>query len=313
MNLPVALGRRQFSPASSLSLDVAHRSLAAQGESGQRRFHHGKIRGSDRCHSGPMERRITGNPTETRPIEQVLSDDFAGCSFAPAESRLVRSGPPLEVRHNKFLARPLWRKDAFLQDMRSAMSTFSQILTAEFQVVAIDASPALHVPNRLRTRVRYESWARAKASTANSALGNGTSSGKQPPREVTFACKAGWRWMKPAAVPRADFCRHHDRGARPAILLIRLSFSTAPTIGALCSTSRAASIFMATTAFPSATLTMTASMISTFANPPAFPTGCIEIAATARSKTSPKHPESACLKIPRARFLPTSTTTAART
>ena len=93
-------------------------------------------------------------PTETGPIERVLSDNFSGCSLAATESRLVRPGPSLEARQIKFANQPILERGAFLQGMKLAMSTFSKIVTAEFQVVAIDASGS--IPDWLRTRVRYE-------------------------------------------------------------------------------------------------------------------------------------------------------------
>ena len=95
------------------------------------------------------------SPTETAAIEKALSEHFSGYSLAATESRMVRPGPSLEVRHNTFADQTVLPRDAFLQSVKSAMSTFSKISTAEFQVVAIDAS-SRPVPDRLQTRVRYE-------------------------------------------------------------------------------------------------------------------------------------------------------------
>ena len=92
------------------------------------------------------------SPQEVLAIENVLSLDFLGCPLRPVESRLVRSGPALEIRQNKFTRPAALRRDAFLQELRSATSSFSKMLTAEFQVISIDAS----VPGRLQTRVRYD-------------------------------------------------------------------------------------------------------------------------------------------------------------
>ena len=94
-------------------------------------------------------------PTETGAIEKALSANFSGYSFTPAESRVIRPGPSLEIRDNKFASQNILGRDAFLQSVRSAVSAFSRIITAEFQVVAIDASPAPGLDG-LRTRVRYE-------------------------------------------------------------------------------------------------------------------------------------------------------------
>jgi tetratricopeptide (TPR) repeat protein/peroxiredoxin len=95
------------------------------------------------------------DPTETTAIDKVLSSNFSGCSFTPTESRVVRPGPLLEARQNKFASEPVLGRAAFLQNIKSAMKPFSKIFTAEFQVVAIEAIP-LAMPDRLRTRVRYE-------------------------------------------------------------------------------------------------------------------------------------------------------------
>jgi tetratricopeptide (TPR) repeat protein/peroxiredoxin len=92
------------------------------------------------------------SPQDVRSVEKALAPTFAGASFRPVESRLLRSGPPVETHQNKFASEPTLPKDAFLRDLRSAMNFFSEVITAEFQVTGIDARP----PERLRTRVRYE-------------------------------------------------------------------------------------------------------------------------------------------------------------
>jgi tetratricopeptide (TPR) repeat protein len=89
------------------------------------------------------------SPQRMQAIEKVLSAGFTGSSLRPAESRLVRSGPMLEV-HRVTYETPLGR-DVFLQDFHSAMGSFSKIMTAEFQVTRIDATSG-----RLHTRVRYD-------------------------------------------------------------------------------------------------------------------------------------------------------------
>ena len=91
------------------------------------------------------------SPQDIQAVGQVLAPDFSGTSLQPAESRLVRSGPALEARQNKFARHTALGRDAFLQGLRSALSGFSEIVTAEFQVTSIDA-----FSGSLRTRVRYE-------------------------------------------------------------------------------------------------------------------------------------------------------------
>jgi len=82
-------------------------------------------------------------------IERVLASDFSGSSFTSAESRKLRSGT-IEIWKNSF-SQTLVARDLFLRDLRSAISGFTQIRTAEFQVTRIDAA----LP-RLLTRVRYD-------------------------------------------------------------------------------------------------------------------------------------------------------------
>jgi tetratricopeptide (TPR) repeat protein len=123
------------------------------------------------------------SPQEVRAVDKVLALDFSGFSPRPVESRAVRSGTALEIRQNKFPRQAALGRDAFLQELQAAMSSFSRITTAEFQVLTIDAgsSPyaaggvavdgknalgtaggnsgatrAQQLPAGLRTRVRYE-------------------------------------------------------------------------------------------------------------------------------------------------------------
>src|ERR1700678_4149645 len=98
------------------------------------------------------------SPQELVAIEKVLASDFSGSSLRPVESRLVRSGPELEIHQNKFTSQTMLGRDSFLQEWRSSMSIFSKIVSAEFQVTSIEAGPtsAGQFPGTLRTRVRYE-------------------------------------------------------------------------------------------------------------------------------------------------------------
>ena len=97
-------------------------------------------------------------PLEVHAIERVLASDFSGTSLRPVDSRLVRPGSALEVHQNKFASQTGLGRREFLQELRSALSVFSELATVEFQVTSIaanSASPTL-LPERLKTRVRYE-------------------------------------------------------------------------------------------------------------------------------------------------------------
>ncbi len=93
-------------------------------------------------------------------VEKVLAPDFSGSSLRPTESRVVRRGPTIEVCRNTFKRETAATRNAFLKELRSSMSAFSRILTAEFQVTSIDAGSmpgaSATFPGQLRTRIRYE-------------------------------------------------------------------------------------------------------------------------------------------------------------
>jgi tetratricopeptide (TPR) repeat protein/peroxiredoxin len=88
------------------------------------------------------------SPQSVDALEKVLADNFSGSSLIPAEFRKLRSGT-IEIWKNSFPQTSLAR-DLFVRDLRSALSGFTQIRTAEFQITGIDAVP------RLLTRVRYD-------------------------------------------------------------------------------------------------------------------------------------------------------------
>jgi tetratricopeptide (TPR) repeat protein len=91
------------------------------------------------------------SPRNVQPFAKALAADFQGASLRAAESRIVRPGPALEIRRVTFAPQTSLGPEAFLQELRSALGSYSKILTAEFQVTRIDAAPG-----RLDTRVRYE-------------------------------------------------------------------------------------------------------------------------------------------------------------
>jgi tetratricopeptide (TPR) repeat protein len=99
------------------------------------------------------------SPPDVSAVEKVLLPNFSGSSPRPVESRVVRSGPAIEVHHNTFKRETALGREAFLRELRSALSGFAKILTAEFQVTSIDAASipsAALSPVRLQTRIRYE-------------------------------------------------------------------------------------------------------------------------------------------------------------
>ncbi len=101
------------------------------------------------------------SPRETQSLARVLAPDFLGTALQPTESSLVRSSVGLQVRQNRFPDQFTLSREMFLREWQSGFSAFSQIVTAEFQITAIDAPGAEpssfpNQPGSLQTRVRYE-------------------------------------------------------------------------------------------------------------------------------------------------------------
>ena len=113
---------------------------------------------------GEWSASLLQSPRETQTIAKILAADFQGSSLQPTESRVVRSGSTVEVRQNKFADQSALPSENFLREWKAALSTFSRIVTAEFQITGIDASDTQTVGSsaapqtsiHLQTRVRYE-------------------------------------------------------------------------------------------------------------------------------------------------------------
>lgn len=97
------------------------------------------------------------SPQNLSAFESVLLPSFSSAALKPAESRIVRPGPPIEVHRNTFSRELALGRSAFIQELRSALNRFTKILTAEFQVTGVDAA-AMQATGlgQLRTRVRHE-------------------------------------------------------------------------------------------------------------------------------------------------------------
>ena len=101
------------------------------------------------------------SPQNVSAVAGTLLPNFAGGSLKPADSRVVRTGPPIEVRRNSFPDVLSLGVDSFLGELRSSLSAFSSIITAELQVTTIDSASAAGTETdapggQLRTSVRYE-------------------------------------------------------------------------------------------------------------------------------------------------------------
>jgi len=96
------------------------------------------------------------SPQNLKAIETVLAPNFIGVSLQPSESRIVRPGAAVEVRHITFKAEPERGEESFLRDLRSTLSSFSKLLTADLQITSIEAGGTPGSPSAIKSSIRYE-------------------------------------------------------------------------------------------------------------------------------------------------------------
>ena len=97
-------------------------------------------------------RTLIDSPTRIQAIEKALSARFMGAAWHPLESRPLRStSRVLDVHRLRFAPEPSLKPETFLNEMRSAMSSFTKIFTADLQITKIDSGSA-----GLMTRIHYE-------------------------------------------------------------------------------------------------------------------------------------------------------------
>lgn len=98
------------------------------------------------------------SPADMQVIAKVLAPHFSGISLHASESRLLRPGPPIEIRQNSFAHQTSLARDDFLHELRSYLGGLSKVVTAEFQVTSIHAGSisSQTFSGQLQSRVRYE-------------------------------------------------------------------------------------------------------------------------------------------------------------
>jgi tetratricopeptide (TPR) repeat protein len=124
-----------------LKTDAAHDDFAAEK-------YHDQVAAILARWSGALAK----SPADLDAIQKVLASDFRGAALNSGESRILRPGQALEVRTITFSQQTPLGPEAFLDQLRTALGSFSSIYTAEFQVTQIEARR----DGGLRTHVRYE-------------------------------------------------------------------------------------------------------------------------------------------------------------
>jgi tetratricopeptide (TPR) repeat protein/peroxiredoxin len=99
------------------------------------------------------------SPQKTGALEKVTASNFSGASPGAFASEIIRGGSAIQVSRLKFTEKSPLDRQAFLEELRHSLSSFSRLLTAEFQVTSIRAVPLPSSPRpatSLETRVRFE-------------------------------------------------------------------------------------------------------------------------------------------------------------
>ena len=89
------------------------------------------------------------------PSNRFLVLSFQDSRHGRWAPRVLRSSAALEVRENKFARQSGLRADEFVGEFGSLLGSLSKVETAEFQIVAIEASGS-GASTSLHTSVRYE-------------------------------------------------------------------------------------------------------------------------------------------------------------
>ncbi len=109
---------------------------------------------------GDWSAQLLESPHKSAALEKVMASNFTGGSPKAAVSQPLRAGSAVAVWRMKFPGETPLGREAFLEEWRLAMSSFSKMVTAEFQVTSIRAagvaSSSSGLPSSLQTRVRFE-------------------------------------------------------------------------------------------------------------------------------------------------------------
>ena len=99
-------------------------------------------------------------PTGTDALHKAIAPGFVGNSQKPAQERSIRESPFLKVWKVQYAPQTTLPAESFLAELRSSLTTFSTILTSEFQVVGIHADAVAaggnSRPVSFATIVRFE-------------------------------------------------------------------------------------------------------------------------------------------------------------
>jgi tetratricopeptide (TPR) repeat protein/peroxiredoxin len=102
--------------------------------------------------------RLLQSTQDVAALRKVLTENFLGTSFKAGAESAVRQSVGIRTWKVDYVAAPNLGGDAFLSELRSALSTFSKLIIAEFQTVSIrtERDPALAPGLLLTTVLRFQ-------------------------------------------------------------------------------------------------------------------------------------------------------------
>src|SRR5580658_120398 len=99
------------------------------------------------------------SPQKTGALEEATASNFSAASPEPIASEIVSDRSMIQVSRLKFTPQSSLDRQAFFEELRHSLSSFSRLLTAEFQVTSIRPVPppsSSQPCTSLETRVRFE-------------------------------------------------------------------------------------------------------------------------------------------------------------
>jgi tetratricopeptide (TPR) repeat protein len=104
--------------------------------------------------------QLLQSPQDTAALGKVMSPGFLGCSLKTGRPRVANDASPLKVWLIQYPQEPTVESEVFLAELRSSLTTFSRLITADFLIISIHSesppSSASGKPTSLVTTVRFE-------------------------------------------------------------------------------------------------------------------------------------------------------------
>jgi tetratricopeptide (TPR) repeat protein len=109
------------------------------------------------------------SPQQATALRKAMAAEFLGSSLKASQNKTVNDVSPFKVWRVQYAQAPALESESFLAELRSSLSDFSKLITAEFQVVSIrsESEPALYI-----TVIRFELVGTGPASYREQRIGH---------------------------------------------------------------------------------------------------------------------------------------------